>query len=208
MHNKQFAIIMVILVIALGISVPAFLIVPKEKEEVSISKMPMKIGEWQGKDLSVDERAYEILETRNLILREYTKGNDKVYLYAIYSQGNRKVSHPPEVCFEGSGVTIIKKEKISMELVSGQKIPVNELVVEKDGANNIVIYWYKAEDFYTDNYLKQQLRIALLRLRFKDASGAMIRVSAEVPPAQSSRALENIRAFTKEASRYFEEVMP
>ena len=93
--KKQFVIVLSILLVALAISVPAYLIVPSAKEETLVSKFPMQIGGWSGKDLTVEENAYAILETRNLILREYTKGNDKVYLYIIYSQDNRKVSHPP-----------------------------------------------------------------------------------------------------------------
>jgi len=209
MKNKQFIVTMSILMLALAVSIPFFLFVPKEKDEVLVSKLPMKIGEWQGRDLDVDKRAYEILETKNLILREYVKGEDKVYIYAIYSSDNRKVSHPPEVCFEGSGVTIIKKDKIPLELAGGRKIVANELIVEKAGINNIVVYWYKAGEYYVDNYLMQQLRVAFSRLQFKKVTGAaMIRFSAEVAPIESARALESIKAFAKESSAHFDEIMP
>lgn len=207
-NNKQFVIILSILFVVLFISVPSYLVVPKEKSEAIVAKLPMQIGAWQGKDLPIEERAYEILETKNLILREYAKGDDKVYLYIIYSQDNRKVSHPPEVCFEGSGVTIVKKDKIPLELADNKRIFANELIVEKAGISNIVVYWYKAGEYYVDNYLKQQLQIALSRLSFKHTSGALIRLSAEVSPANPERALENIRSFVKEASAHFFQIIP
>lgn len=199
-----------ILITTLAISVPAYFIVPTAKEEALVSKFPMQVGAWSGKDLPVEERAYEILETKNLILREYANKDKKVYLYIIYSQDNRKVSHPPEVCFEGSGITIIKKEKIPMELVGGQKIYANKLSVEKAGVNNTVVYWYKTGRYYMDNYLKQQMRAALSRFQFKHTSSAMIRVSAEEIQTQSGSAivLEDMRAFIKEASAYFEQIIP
>lgn len=217
-NNKQVITILMILMVTLLISLPAYLIVPKTKGEVLVSKLHMQIGEWKGIDLPIEARAFEILETKNLILREYTRGDTKVYLYIIYSQDNRKVSHPPEVCFEGSGITIIKKDKIQMELANnnptgagtraGRKILANKLIVEKDGISNVIVYWYKAGDYYIDNYLKQQLRIALSRLQFKRTSGALIRLSAEITPSNPDRALANIKAFARDASAYFEKIIP
>ncbi len=207
-NSKQFIVTLSILLVALAVSLPSYLIVPSAKEEVLVSKLPLQIGEWQGRDLPVEERAFEILETRNLVLREYAKGDTKVYLYIIYSQDNRKVSHPPEVCFEGSGITIVNKDKIQLELVGGKNIFANKLLVEKDGINNTIVYWYKAGEYHIDNYLKQQLRIALSRLQLKRTSGALIRISAEVMPSTPDRALEDVRAFAKDVSAYFSSIIP
>ncbi|MBI5874120.1 MAG: EpsI family protein [Candidatus Omnitrophica bacterium] len=206
--NKQFVIILAILLVALAISVPSYLIVPASKEDVLVSKLPMNIGDWQGKDLPVEEVAYQILETRNLILREYTRGQDTVYLYIVYSQDNRKVSHPPEVCFEGSGITIVKKEPIVLEVSGNKEVFANKLTVEKAGVTNLVVYWYKAGNYYIDNYLKQQLRIALSRLQLKHTSGALIRISAEVDASHPDKALEDIRVFARDVSAYFGQVIP
>ncbi|MEK7850023.1 MAG: exosortase C-terminal domain/associated protein EpsI [Candidatus Omnitrophota bacterium] len=206
--KKQFVIVLAILIAVLAISVPAFLIVPSAKEEVLVSKFPMQIGEWKGKDLPVEENAYEILETRNLILREYTRGSSKVYLYIIYSQDNRKVSHPPEVCLEGSGITVVKTQKIPLELAGARQIVANKLTVEKAGINNIIVYWYKAGEYYFDNYLKQQMKVALASLQFKRTSGAMIRFSAEILPTAPNKAMEDIKVFVKEASAYFSQIIP
>ncbi len=206
--NKQFAVILGILLVTLAVSVPAYLFVPAPKETVKVADFPLTIAGWSGKDLPVDERAFEILETHNLILREYNRGKETVYLYVIYSQDNRKVSHPPEVCFEGSGITIVNKEKTPLELFDGKKISANELRVEKDGVVNLVLYWYKAGSFYTDNYLKQQAKIALGRLTFKTTSNAMIRISTEVSQDNPGQALASLRSFLKDASRYFPQIIP
>lgn len=207
--DKNFIVIVAIFIVVLAVSLPMYFMVPAAGNgTVSISKFPMQVNEWSAKDLEVDERAYEILETRNLILREYTKGSSKVYLYAIYSEDNRKVSHPPEVCFEGSGITIVKKSKFPLELASGKKISANLLEVEKEGTINLVVYFYKAGPYYVDNYLKQQMKIALAALQFKRTSGAMIRFSAEVNPKMPEQAAADIREFANQASEHFDEVMP
>lgn len=206
--NKHFTIVLILLIATLAISVPLYLAAPRADKEAVVANLPMKIHGWVGRDLPVEENAYEILETRNLILREYAKDGHKVYLYIIYSMDNRKVSHPPEVCFEGSGVTIVRKQKVPLVLAGNRQITVNMLLVERKGAMNAVIYWYKAGGAYTDNYLKQQLQIALNHLKFKKTPGALIRLSAESPSGDAARALEDIRQFAKEASEYFPSIIP
>ncbi len=208
MNSKNFVIVLFVLIAALAISVPAYLIVPSAKEEALVSRFPMQVGEWRGLDLPVDDNTYAILETRNLILREYSRGDSKVYLYIIYSQDNRKVSHPPEVCLEGSGITVVKTAKIPLELAGARQIVANKLTVEKAGINNIIVYWYKTGEYYIDNYLKQQMRVALASFQFKRTSGAMIRFSAEVLPTTPNKAMEDIQTFVKEASAYFSQIIP
>ncbi|MFA5038124.1 MAG: exosortase C-terminal domain/associated protein EpsI [Candidatus Omnitrophota bacterium] len=204
--NKNQTVVAVLLV-ALIISLPLYLVSRGPGEEARVATLPMEINGWTGRDLPVEERAYEILETRNLILREYKKGERKVYLYVVYSSDNRKVSHPPEVCFEGSGVTIINKNKIEIPLAGG-KTRANQLIVERAGVINVVVYWYKAGEMYTDNYLKQQFAIAVNHLKFKRTSGALIRMSAESFTGSASDALENIREFAQIASEFFPSVIP
>jgi EpsI family protein len=208
MNNKSSYLVIGILVAVLAVSVPLYLVVPKNSSEAQVAKFPMQIGAWSGKDIPVEDNAYEILETKNLILREYTRGADSVFLYIIYSKENRKVSHPPEVCFEGSGITIVKKDKSPMTLADGKKIVVNRLIVEKGGATNIVLYWYKAGREYTDNYLVQQLRTAANQLRFKPSSSALIRLSAEVKADGPEKTLRDMQDFLQEASGHFEEIIP
>jgi len=208
MSNARFLITVVILIVVLALSVPLYMSVPVPKDEPQVSRLPMQIGDWTGRDLPIDEQAYKILETKNLVLREYTRGADKVFVYIIYSVDNRKVSHPPEVCFEGGGITITDKAKFSLELADGRRVNANRLEVEKARLVNIVYYLYKAGSYYTDNYLNQQLHIALARLSFRNLSGAMLRVSAEVKPEEGERAEQNLREFFKAASAHFPAIIP
>ncbi len=208
MGQKRFIITVFILVAAMALSVPLFMSVPSSKDEPQVARLPMQIGDWAGRDLAIDEFAYEILETKNLILREYSRGNDKVYVYIIYSTDNRKVSHPPEVCFEGGGITVTEKEKFTLELADGRTANANSLKVEKDGLVNIVYYLYKAGGYYTDNYLNQQLHVSLARLRFKNFSSAMIRLSAEIKGEDGERTEKNLREFFKAISAHFAAIIP
>ena len=90
MNNRNFFIVVGILVIG---GVAAFLSYMPERFDttgkIKMSDFPKTVGEWQSTDVPLSDNDYKILETKNLIMRDYknSKG-DSVYLYIIYSENN------------------------------------------------------------------------------------------------------------------------
>jgi EpsI family protein len=195
MNNKTFYIVLSILLVIASISLASYL--PARSDvalKIKVTDFPLKIGEWQGKDIPIPERDYEILETRNLFVREYkNRKNESVYLYLIYSEDNRKVSHPPEVCFLGSGMTITDKSPIKIL----NSINAIKMLVEKQNVREMVVYWFKAGRLYTDNYLKQQIKIVIDRIFGKRTAGALIRLSAVIKDDDTEGAVRLITSFTE-----------
>jgi EpsI family protein len=204
MTNRTFLIVSVILAIVAAISLSSYLPARTDAAlKVKVANFPKAIGQWQGTDMPVTEQDYAILETRNLFVRDYkNKAGESVYLYLIYSEDNRKVSHPPEVCFLGSGMTITDKSPIQIS----NRIKAIKLMVEKKDLREMVVYWYKAGNLYTDNYLRQQLKVVLDRTLRKRTSGALIRLSTIMRDDDQEAALKLIRSFAgqiePELSRY------
>src|SRR4030043_2147656 len=162
MNNKTFVIVVLVLVAVSVIGMISYLPTRFDiTSKIKVSDFPMEIGEWKATDMPLSERDYEILETRNLFIRDYkNKKGDSVYLYVIYSEDNRKVSHPPEVCLMGSGVNILDKSLIDVT----DDINANKLIVEKGDSRQLVVYWFKAGKLYTDKYIKQQLKVVVDRM--------------------------------------------
>jgi len=193
MNNKTFIIVIAILVISAAIGLKSY---QSPREDVAlktkVANFPMEIGEWKAKDIPLAERDYEILETRNLILRDYKNAKGQsVYLYLIYSEDNRKVSHPPEVCFIGSGATIVDQKPVQIT----SAIKANKLVVEKANDRQIVVYWFKAGPLYTDKYIKQQWKVVTDRTFGKRTSGALIRLSVDIKDDNQAAALLLLKSF-------------
>lgn len=193
MNNKTFfivtAILAVVTVMALGSYLPARTDIALKTK---VADFPKTIGEWDSKDMPVDELTYQILETRNLFIREYkNKNEDKLYLYIVYSEDNRKVSHPPEVCLTGSGASIIKKIPVQIT----DSIKANKLLVENRDSRDLIVYWFKAGSLYTDNYLTQQFKTVTDRLLGKRTSGALIRMSATIKDNNENAALNLMKKF-------------
>jgi len=162
-------------------------------QETQMSNFPKKIGDWEGEDIVLQERDYEILETRNLIMRNYknlTRG-DTVNLYIIYSADNRKALHPPEVCYTGGGGTIVEKGVTALNA----NFKVNKFIIESKNYSQLVVYWFKSGDLSTYSYIGQQLKTVKDRLLQKKTSGAMVRISTEIDPSNPDKAINLIKSF-------------
>jgi EpsI family protein len=200
MNNRNFYIVVSLFIVVGIISALAYF--PGRKDitaNIKVSALPLSIGSWKGEELEVSEKSYEILETRNLFLRNYKnpKG-DTVTAYLIYSEDNRKVSHPPEVCLMGSGLQIVSQKVVDIPLRDGAKLKANAIISESNNRRDLVVYWYKAGRLHTNSYLKQQLSVATGRMFGKRTAGALIRISTRIDERDPQSASDRVTAFIEE----------
>jgi EpsI family protein len=203
MNNRTFIIVAIILIGAAIIAntPPKF----DAKSEIQMSTFPKEIGEWKGEDLPISERDYEILETRNLIMRDYKNSSgDSVYLYIIYSADNRRSLHPPEVCYTGGGSTILEKSVVPITAF----LRANQFIIELKDSKQLVVYWFKAPNLDTYSYLKQQLKVMADRMLRKQTYGAMVRVSTIVKDNNQGAALKLVKRFCVEIEPFLEKYLP
>ena len=169
----------------------------KQRDTVDIRRLPNTIGAWEASDLPMTEEEYAILETRNVVARKYTHSDGRhVYLLIVYSQNNRKVSHPPEVCYIGGGVTILDRgiESVTVPALNFV-IDVNKLLLSKGNTKQIALYWFKIGNTFTPSYWKQQLTIAIKNLLGHSAGSALIRVSVTVED-DDNKAIQEAKDFS------------
>ena len=163
--------------------------------------IPTIIGGWYGKDIPMDERTYDILETRDAFMREYVNsGNEKVLLAVVFALSNRKVAHPPEVCFAGGGWSRTDKD-IETVRVGNQTVKANRLILQKGSEKQVALYLYKAGDRFTPNYYAQQFNVILNGMLHKSTSSALIRIS-------SSTAGDDVEEATKLVSKFAGQIIP
>lgn len=152
----------------------------QQHDAVSIHDFPRTTKGWESEELTITEEEYAILETRNAFARRYKKDGNEVDILIVYSQNNRKVSHPPEICYTGSGITILSKRNIELEANPDMKITANKLLLEQRKVQQLSVYWFKVGREFTENYWKQQALIAMDTLLNKPASSALIRISTVI----------------------------
>lgn len=206
MKNIKFIIVVVILLLASFVGLYSYLPSRVNAEgEIKMSGFPMVIDQWKGWDVALSQRDYDILETRNLIMRQYTNAaGQALTLYIIYSGDNRKVLHPPEVCYLGGGATITEKGIINVS----PKVQANRMVTDLSGGRQLVVYWFKAGDFNTPKYFDQQLKVMMGRLLGKKTSSAMIRISADIKEGDDAAATSMIQAFARDVEPLLVKYVP
>ncbi len=180
-----------------------------QSDTVNIHIFPMQIGEWHAKEIPISEEDYAILETKNAFVRQYTdnKGNE-VYLYIVYSQHNRKVSHPPELCYSGEGNLVIDKSIVTLPTGQNKNIKAVRLFMEQGKLQHIAYYWFKIGDSFTTNYWKQQALIALKTILGQSSSSALIRISTIIHDNKVKKAEEDVRNFSKQLIPLLKKYLP
>jgi len=145
-----------------------------------LQKLPLNIGEWQGNNLGVSGSVYQILGTKDVLIRRYRdKAGDVVILAVVYSDNNRGSFHPPEYCYLGSGLKLLSKSRDEIDFKNGRVIHVNKLVMEHSQGIIKTWYWYVVGDKFTPSYYLQQEYIVADILKGHKAGGALIRVSVQ-----------------------------
>lgn len=183
----------VLLAVTLIVNMPAKF---DPTQEAQMSNFPKKVADWEGQDVELRESDYAILETRNLIMRDYKNLNrgDSVNLYIIYSSDNRKALHPPEICYTGGGAgTILEKGVTTLS----SNFKANKFIIENKNLSQLVVYWFKSGDLSTYSYIHQQLKSVKDRLMQKKTSGAMIRISTNIDPKNPNKAINLIKSFSE-----------
>jgi len=170
--------------------------------------IPMAIGDWNSRDLPVSERTYDILETKDIITREYSNSRgDRVFLSVVFARSNRKVAHPPEVCFAGGGWSRIDRDAHSI-LINDKPLRFNRLVLQRGTERQIAMYLYKSGKRLTNNFYAQQLNIILNGMLHRNVSSALIRVSSYSAGGDIGKSTELAGEFAKKVIPIIEDRLP
>lgn len=214
MKNKDFKFYVILgILLAAGFSSwNHYFRVYSQKDTVNIHDFPKQIEGWSAEELPITDEEYAILETRNAFARQYSTPDGKsIVLYIIYSQNNRKVSHPPEVCYTGGGVSVLSHQNFTVSGMENLKFEdekmtknlpfvINYLMLEQGKIKEISFYWFKVGDKFTPSYWGQQFLIAIKTIVGKRASSAMIRVSTPVNQGDIKKAESNAIEFIQMVS--------
>jgi len=166
---------------------------------------------WVSTSTKLSEFDMQMLETRDYVNRTYTdEGSGArggggigggVQLCVVFSEDNRKGTHPPDVCMSGAGHRILSRGERTVG-EGREKVTLRELVVmvkeaggggESAGQYLYCAYFYKCGDGFTSSFYRQQVQIIWNGLTCRNAAGALIRYTT---PMTNFSDLEAARART------------
>lgn len=197
--DKTYVFVVILFLVAGIVSWNLYFKEYRQRDTVDIHLFPKEIDGWTSEELMISKAEYAILETNNAFVRKYTsREGESLYLMMVYSQHNRKVSHPPEVCYVGSGATILSNKSKQLKTDSENRIiRANRLLIEKGDTEQVMYYWFKVGDTFTPNYWRQQILIASKTILGKPASSALIRMSVTVDEEGEGKADRIVKKFTR-----------
>ncbi len=170
--------------------------VPSQGNPVSLP-MPDLIGDWAGTAIPVDDRTFEILETKDVTVKEYQKpGAGAVLFTRVGGFGsNRAAFHPPEICFVGSDFQIDERGAIPV-MVGGSEKKLMRLVISQKEKRFEAWYWFTANGKITASYYEQQWWLMKDLMSGRPMSGTLVRISTpmEGDPAVSRNRLARFLA--------------
>lgn len=147
---------------------------------VDLGVVPHEIDSWKGIDIPMSQDVYEILETDDVLFREYRDDSGyPIVLAVVFAQNNRDSFHPPEICYIGSGVELIEKKIESLTLSDGSSFDATKLTMKSDTDWVTAWYWFMAGDKTVANYYWQQLYLLESLFSKESFRGALVRVSVD-----------------------------
>jgi len=179
--NKRILIVsLIIFSFALYVNIfPFHEIVPPKK---AFADFPLNWNGWTGKAYYFDDAVLDKLRVKEYILREYTKGSDRVTLYVGYYSMQKEGAqiHSPKHCLPGSGWLKLSESKRSLDIEGIGKVGFVEAVYQKGEEKEIFIYWYKMKNAYITNEYILKLYMIINSLRYGRNDAAFVRFSSPV----------------------------
>lgn len=145
------------------------------RTELKARNLPTEIGQWGGREVVMEQYVLDILETKDVVERIYEDSlrGTPVDMAVVYSPDNRRVAHPPEVCYKGSGWEVNDKKIVRIEGLP----PMVRLEISHNRQKDLVFYCYKSGPDFIANYWKQQGNIIWNYLTGRPTASALVRFS-------------------------------
>lgn len=173
--------------------------------------IPESAGGWTSKSSSqlvlptndeLQKKLYENLDTR---VYEGPGLPSIMFLLAYSSKQQDDIQvHRPEVCYPVAGFPIKESSATTVDFAS-TKINALELVADRKGTNERILYWVRVGDEYPTDFWMQRLSMAKMSLTTGIPDGLLLRVSVfEQDENYSRRALKSfVQAFSSASSNEF-----
>jgi len=173
----------------------------------TLRTIPLKIGEWQGEEYPLEEKVYDILETRAIIHRSFTTNSGRnVFLSIVHYHDTKVDFHGPEACLGANGLQLEKTTKTVTLHSNGRSITFDlaRMISSNTQGKTLIYYFYKTGRFVGSSYLMMRLNIAANKMIRNDTKGSLIRISTNFIPGREKEAEKVLLGFTQDLFPYID----
>jgi EpsI family protein len=180
----------------------------------TLARLPLRIGEWEGRDVPLSEAIIRATDTDAHINRVYSQSTrgETVALFIAYGVRARDLMpHRPEVCYPGAGWTLLDTRSLEVPLADGTRLLCSIYTFSRTGgldsqAISVLNYYVVDGDYCPD--------VSLLRSKAWRGSGgirymAQVQITCSGGAALTAEArLEAVRAFAVAAGSSIRALLP
>ncbi|MBA4417638.1 MAG: VPLPA-CTERM-specific exosortase XrtD [Syntrophus sp. (in: bacteria)] len=179
----------------------------------SFSLFPMNIGEWSGKQGSMEQQFIDVLKFSDYITADYTNPQgETINFYVAYYQDQRKGEsiHSPETCLPGSGWEFREAGDVDIPLGrASQVMRVNRSFMEKSGAVELTYYWFPMRGRVLTKLYEVKLYNFWDALTKQRTDGALVRLITPVHPKETLKDTEaRLQSFVRNMVPVLNEYLP
>ncbi|MCG3196788.1 MAG: EpsI family protein [Candidatus Omnitrophica bacterium] len=161
-------------------------------------RIPTVLGSWTlARELPVGQDEKRILGTDDIFHRIYrnTGNAGEVALSLVFSSGHRHSMHPPEVCYQAGGYTLVSRGMVDIDPDGRATV----LRLTRDADNQLVNYWFFSEGKETPNYIRHQIHLVINQVLFSTQPSVLIRLSTQIDNGSVEAAQRRLSDFAREA---------
>ncbi len=163
---------------------------------IDLQRIPMKISGWEGENIPVSAEINAILETRNVLMREYNDGaGSEIVIAIVYYKDSRIALHLPESCLMGQGGKLVERKEVPVGFSDKTDVHAMQLLTVGTSEDYAIRYYFQTGEYITSSYLDFRKKMMWNKLGKVSRGGALVRFSVETSPATMQLNLERLTRF-------------
>lgn len=162
-----------------------------------LKDFPQDLAGWRmAGESAVDQDTRDVLKSDDVLSRVYMKAGtapsvaalpEDLFLAYFQSQQQGQTPHSPKNCLPGAGFQPVDTGEITVPIAAtGQIIKINKYVVEKNGNQSLVLYWFQSHGRVVANEFAEKYYMIADSLRYHRSDTAFIRVMVPVVGDQAN----------------------
>jgi EpsI family protein len=160
-------------------------------EASGLADLPLRIGDWHGRDLErLDRETEAVLQADSYLLRRYARDDAPIDLFVAYytTQRSGHTIHSPLNCLPGTGWEWVDRRREQVSVAPGRVIDINSNVARKNGEQVLVYYWYQSHGRAVASEYRNKLLLVQDALTLHRSDGALVRVTTPILARNASSA--------------------
>jgi EpsI family protein len=169
----------------------------------TFKEMPMQLGSWQGRDVSLDPKIANATGAKVIVDRAYQDdmGHQVSIHTAMFDNPGEGVLHSPLNCYRSNGWERSELSTSDLQISDTLTIPVSVSVFHKGPERVMVAYWYQLGEHVLFGRWDLGLKVRWA-LAGKPKWPALIKVMVQIPVSDINDARSALLSFTEQVAKW------